>query len=71
MKGEADGSESAGPSGGVRVRLLACSKYARGARFQLTLLSVTFRPVLVDEGNVVHAKEDGVVGTPLPVRFAA
>lgn len=37
----------------------------------LTVLFVGFGPVLVDVGNVVQAKEDGVVGTPLAVRFAA
>lgn len=37
----------------------------------LTVFSVAFRPVLVDIGNVVHTEEDGVVGTPLAIRFAA
>lgn len=37
----------------------------------LTILSTTFRPVLIDVGNLVHAEEHSVVGTPLPIGFTA
>lgn len=37
----------------------------------LTIVSTTFRPVLTDVGNLVHAEEHGVVGTPLPIGFTA
>lgn len=37
----------------------------------LTILSTVFRSVLMDVGNLVHAEEHGIVGTPLPIRFTA
>lgn len=37
----------------------------------LTVLFITFRSVLVDVGNLIHAEEHGIVGTPLPIRFTA
>lgn len=37
----------------------------------LTILSEDFWPILVDVGNLIHAEEHGVVGTPLPIGFTA
>ncbi len=37
----------------------------------LTVLFIIFRTVLVDVGNLIHAEEHSIVGTPLPIRFTA
>lgn len=40
-------------------------------RVAFTILSMTFWPVLMDIGNLIHAKEHGIIWTSLPIGFTA